>query len=636
MEKTVALPGNPALPSTAEEIAALAAHAPQGMRYSVEDFFRVPAQTAFTLSPDGAFVAYLAPFGRRKNIHVRKVGSDTNSAIRITEETARDITSFFWASNDRIVFVKDSGGDENFRLFAVNKDGSRLKDLTPFPDVTIQIIDTLEDSEEELIIGMNVRNPQLFEPYRINIHTGELTRLADNDDPSAPIVNWFTDHEGRLRLAIRMIDGVNERILYRPDEDAPFEEVITTHFKEGISPLFFDFEDKHVIFAASNLGRDKMAIVRYHLLERREIDAPLFEHPAVDVTQLHYSRKQRCLTAAGFTTWKQQLHFFDPAAETRYHDWKNRLGDYEISIVGKNKAETRFLLRTFSDRSLGAYYLYDTTTEQLEHIATISPWLEEDELASMQPVQFTSRDGWTLNGYLTLPRGQEPKQLPTIINPHGGPWVRDTWGYNPEVQLLAYHGFAVLQINFRSSSGYGRQFWEAGFGQWGLAMQDDITDGVQWLIKEGITNPARIAIYGGSYGGYATLAGITFTPNLYACAIDFVGVSNLFTFMKTIPPYWAPYLEMLYEMVGHPEKDEERMRATSPVYHVDNIRTPLFVVQGANDPRVNIDESDQIVASLRNRGVDVPYLVRYDEGHGFVKEENRFCFYKAMLGFLSK
>ena len=257
-------------------------------------------------------------------------------------------------------------------------------------------------------------------------------------------------------------------------------------------------------------------------------------------------------------------------------------------------------------------------------------------MAPMRPVAYQSRDGWTIHGYLTLPQYKAAEALPIIINPHGGPWVRDSWGYNPEVQLLASCGYGVLQINFRSSPGYGRAFWEAGFKEWGRNMQHDITDGVQWLIQEGIADPKRIAIYGGSYGGYATLAGITFTPELYACAIDYVGVSNLFTFMNTIPPYWKPYLDMLYTMVGHPEEDEEQMRAASPVFHVDKIQAPLFVAQGANDPRVNIDESDQIVRQLRERGIEVPYLVKYNEGHGFQNEENRFEFYRTMLGFLGK
>lgn len=630
---TPTLPGDTSLPSSPEDIEALAAHVPPNLAYPVEDFFRLPEKTAFQISPNGRYIAFLAPYKRRNNIHVQEIGQETIQ--RITSETARGISGFFWANDQRIVFVKDSGGDENFQLFAVDKDGQNPKDLTPFDGVTIQLIDELYEEEDELIIGLNKNNPQLFEPYRINIHNGELRQLATNDNPLEPIVNWMTDHAGRLRVAIRMIGGVNQQVLYRKTEKEPFQPVITTNFRETLSPLFFHFDDGDVVYASSNLGRDKSAIVHFNLATGKEEGDILFQHPEVDVGNLYYSRKRKCLTSLTYTTWKRQRHFFDAEREAMEKRFARDLAGYERAVVSTDREEKRFLIRTFSDRSLGSYYLYDQATDVLDKITDVSPWLKEEDMAPMQPITYPARDGLTIHGYLTLPQGAST-HLPIVVNPHGGPWVRDSWGYSPEAQLLASAGFGVLQINYRGSTDYGRAFWEAGFKQWGRAMQDDITDGVQWLIKEEIADPKRIAIYGGSYGGYATLAGITFTPDLYACAIDYVGVSNLFTFMKTIPPYWKPYLDMLYEMVGHPEEDAEDMRAASPVFHVDRIKTPLFVAQGANDPRVNIDESDQMVRHLRARHIEVPYLVKYDEGHGFHNEENRFEFYRAMLGFLAK
>ncbi len=253
----------------------------------------------------------------------------------------------------------------------------------------------------------------------------------------------------------------------------------------------------------------------------------------------------------------------------------------------------------------------------------------------MKPITYRSRDGLTIHGYLTLPRGGG-RNLPMVVNPHGGPWARDSWGYNPELQFLANRGYAILQVNFRGSTGYGRKFWEASFKQWGRTMQDDVSDGVAYAIKEGVADRKRVAIYGASYGGYATLAGLAFTPELYACGVDYVGVSNLFTFMKTIPPYWKPMLDMLHEMVGDPEQDKELLAAVSPVLHADKIRAPLFIAQGAKDPRVNKDESDQMVAALKKRGIDVEYMVKENEGHGFHNEENRFEFYEAMERFLDK
>jgi dipeptidyl aminopeptidase/acylaminoacyl peptidase len=316
---------------------------------------------------------------------------------------------------------------------------------------------------------------------------------------------------------------------------------------------------------------------------------------------------------------------------------KELLGDkYEIIITSQNKNEDKFLVRTISDRSLGASYFYDATKKEITKIAERAPWLNENEMCEMKPIVYKAKDGLMIHGYLTLPSGVEAKNLPVVINPHGGPWARDEWGWNAEVQFLANRGYAVLQMNFRGSTGYGRNFWVASFKQWGLSMQQDITDGVEYLVKEGIADPKRVAIYGASYGGYATLAGITSTPELYACAVDYVGVSNLFTFMETIPPYWKPFLNMMHEMVGDPKKDSTLMHDASPVYFVDKIKCPLFIAQGANDPRVNKAESDQVVEALKKRGVQVEYMVKDDEGHGFGNEENQFDFYGAMEKFLAK
>jgi len=424
-------------------------------------------------------------------------------------------------------------------------------------------------------------------------------------------------------------------LLYRENESDPFKVVKTTSFKETLSPLFFTFDNKNV-YAISNIGRDKAAIIKYDIANDKELEL-IFEHPEVDVDGLNYSEKRKVLTSISYTTWKRQIKFLDEETEKIYKKFETFIGPkYEIVIVNADREETKFIARTYSDKSLGAYYLYDKQSDVVTKLADISPWLNEEELADMKPIQYTTRDGLTIHGYLTLPKGIEPKNLPVVVNPHGGPWARDRWGFNPEVQFLANRGFAVLQVNFRGSTGYGRKFWELSFKQWGKKMQDDITDGVYWLINEGIANPKRIAIYGGSYGGYATLAGITFTPDLYAAAVDYVGVSNLFTFMNTIPPYWKPMLEMLYEMVGDPKKDSTLLYEASPVFHVDKIKAPLFVAQGKNDPRVNINESDQIVNALKQKGVYVEYMVKENEGHGFRNEENRFDFYEAMEKFLKK
>jgi len=548
----------------------------------------------------------------------------------VTSETTRDITSYGWKNNDTLIYIRDFDGDENFHLFAVDKEGKNARDLTPFSGVKVDIVDELVEIDNEVLIAMNRRDPQCFDVYRINVMTGAMQLVAENP---GDVVNWGTDHAGALRIAVRS-DGVNNTVLYRDKESEDFREVITTSFKESLLPIFFTF-DNSAIYAASNLGRDRMAIVKYDVANNRELEV-IYEHPEVDVSGLDFSRKRKVLTTVSYTTWKLQREFLDETTKTLYARLSTKLPNFEIYIVDNTKDEQVFIVKTSSDRSQGAFYLYDLASNKLEKLADVSPWLPEQELAVMKPITYTSRDGLTINGYLTLPVGKEAKNLPVVVHPHGGPWHRDEWGYNPVVQFLVNRGYAVLQMNFRGSTGYGRTFWESSFKQWGRTMQDDVSDGLLWLIQQGIADKARVAIFGGSYGGYCTLAGLTFTPELYACGIDYVGVSNLFTFMKTIPPYWSQFLETMYEMVGNPETEKDLLTAASPVFHVDKIRAPLFVIQGAKDPRVNIEESNQIVEALRKRGIDVPYLVKENEGHGFHNEENRFEVYEAMESFLGK
>ena len=627
--------GDATLPTSDDQLDALIQHETGEYKYSVEDFFRKAQVTSISLSPNGKYLAYLAPYQRRQNLHVRSTESAERVA-RITNVSRRDIQGFFWANDDRLCYIQDEGGDENFKLYAVDRDGGNPKDLTPFDDVRIQIIDALRDDDEHVIIGMNRDNKQLFAPYRLNVVNGELTQLATNDDVSSPLGGWQTDHDGRLRLAYRVTNGVEIELLLREQEDDDWTISLTTDWKSSVSPLFFDFEDPNVVYALSNIGRDKAAAVRLNLSSGENVEI-VYSNDDVDVSGIGYSRKRRKITSIHFTTDRRQRIFKDKRTEQLYGDLHDRLGDSEVVIASRNLDETVFIVRTYSDRTLGNYYLYIPAEERLDLIGEVSPWLDKSDLVEMQSVTITARDGLELPGYLTLPNNTE-KPYPAIILPHGGPSSRDSWGYRPDIQLLASRGYAVLQINFRGSTGYGKEFWTAGFKEWGKAMQDDLSDGVQWLIDEGYASADRIGIYGGSYGGYAVLAGLAFTPDLYACGIDYVGVSNIFTILENIPPYWEPYRAMMYEQIGDPNDPDDiaYMKERSPALHADKIVKPLLVVQGANDPRVKIQESDQMVSAMRERGVDVPYMVKYNEGHGYSNEENQFHFYKVMLGFLAK
>ena len=592
----------------------------------VRDFFRNPERSGFALSQNGKFLSWLEPYRNRLNVYVRPLAG--GRARRVTAETARDLAGYFW-KGDRILYEKDFGGDENFHLVSVGLDGKDLKDLTPGEKLTAQVVDQLPDDDRHLLVSHNRRDPQVFDVFRIDVKTGEERLVARNP---GNITGWLTDHAGQLRVAIAT-DGVDSSVLYRDKETDPFRTLLTTSFKETVAPLFFTFDNQR-LFVASNRGRDRTAIFEFDPVTAKE-GKLLFEHPEVDVDELGYSRKRKVLTSVRFTTWKDQRVILDPQTQAMFKTVEAQLPGYEVDFSASDQAEDKFIVVSYNDRTQGKRYLFDLATGKLTFLAEIAPWLKEGDLAEMRPVSYTSRDGLTIHGYLTLPKGVPPKLLPVVVNPHGGPWARDSWGYNPEVQFLANRGYAVFQPNFRGSTGYGRSFWEASFKQWGNTMQNDVTDGVQWLIGQGIADPRRVAIYGGSYGGYCTLAGITFTPDLYAAAVDYVGVSNLFTFMTTIPPYWKPFLAMMYEMVGNPEQDKAMLTAFSPVFHVDRIRTPLFIAQGANDPRVNQAESDQMVAALKKRGVAVEYMVKADEGHGFQNEENRLEFYEAMETFLA-
>ncbi len=595
----------------------------------LKEFFKNPEVTGYALSPDGKNLAYLAPVKQRLNVFVKTLNGE--NAKQITKETKRDIAGFIWKGSDRILYLKDNAGDENFALFGLQIDSGMIQGYTNFDNVLTNIIDDLPDDDLHVIIGMNKRNPQIFDAYRLNVQTGDLTMIAENP---GNISSWMTDHKGKLRVAIQT-DGVNSSVLHRLDEYATWDTIITTNFREMFSPQFFDFNDTTVAYGISNIGRDKAALVKVDMTTGKELKV-VYQNDLNDISGAAYSHRRKVLTSVFWIGDKAQRSGFDPTVDGIYKHLEQELPGVEIYLTSTNKAETIYLVKTTNDKSRGSYYSFSVSDKKLQKIADVSPWLNEAFMADMKPITYKSRDGLTIHGYLTLPKGEIPKNLPVVVNPHGGPWARDVWGFNPEVQMLANRGYAVLQVNFRGSTSYGRSFWEASFKQWGQSMQNDISDGIRYLVKEGIVDQNRIGIYGGSYGGYATLAGVTLTPDLYACAIDYVGVSNLFTFMETIPPYWIQYREMLYEMVGDPIKDKEMLSRYSPALHADQIKTPLFIAQGANDPRVKQSESDQMVKALKDKGVEVEYMLKTNEGHGFRNEENKFEFYAAMEVFLDK
>ncbi|MBQ7196682.1 MAG: S9 family peptidase [Synergistaceae bacterium] len=594
----------------------------------MEEFFKNAESAAFSISPDGTRLAFVRPWEHRMNVYIREIA--TGNEKRITSATERDIAGFFWKGSDKIVYAQDSGGDENFHIYITDINGAEPKDLTPFEKVRAGILDDLEDDPNHMLIDMNQRNPEVFDVYRCDINTGELTLLAENP---GSIVGWMTDHDGKLRVAIDT-DGVNTSFLYRTNESEDFRILKTTNFKETFDPVLFAYDNK-MMYIESNLSSDKTALYTFDPEENKVLDL-VFTHDEVDLGSLMHSKKKKKITGVTFTTDKRHYKFFDEDREELQKTLDNFFPNYEVAVSDMDDAERRLIVRTYSDRTRGAYYLYDRKDNSIKKLAELSPWLKEEQMAPMRAISYKSRDGLTIHGYITLPVGVESKDLPLVVIPHGGPSARDYWGFDSVAQFLANRGLAVLNVNFRGSTGYGKEFWQAGFKQWGRKMQDDVTDGVLWTVEQGIADRSRLAIFGGSYGGYAALAGATFTPDLYACAVSYVGPSNIFTLLETIPPYWKPMIEMEYEEIGDPVKDKELLEEISPVFHAENIKIPLFIAQGANDPRVNKAESDQIVEAVRKAGKEVIYMVKENEGHGFHNEENRFDFYRQMEEFFKK
>jgi dipeptidyl aminopeptidase/acylaminoacyl peptidase len=605
-------------------------------RYDVRDFFSSPEQAYFRLSEDGKTLSYMRPAkdleGKRRNIYVQPLDGSklVGGERRLTQETARDIDNYFWKGSNTLLYQKDFGGDENFHVVSVDVASGAVKDLTPYDKTRASVLDSLRDDPEHVLITHNQRDAQVFDVYRVNVRTGAQTLVAQNP---GNVTEWTTDHAGKVRIGT-VSDGVNMTLLYRAKESDAFKPIITTNYRTEIAPQFFT-ADNLSIYAMSNRGRDKKALVIIDP-SKPDLEKPVHERNDVDLWSASWSDHKQRLDWAEYITDKLGREFFEPEAKAMFEALQKQLPGMEITLQSATKTEDKFIVAASSDRTEGARYVYDRKSNSLTQLAVINPKITPSDMAAMKPISYKSRDGLTINGYLTLPVNKPAKNLACVVNPHGGPWARDAWGFSPEVQFLANRGYCVLQMNFRGSTGYGRAFWEASFKQWGKAMQNDITDGVQWLVAQGIADPKRVGIYGGSYGGYATLAGVTFTPDLYAAAVDYVGVANLLTFMSTIPPYWEPERQRMYDMVGHPEKELELMKAASPVFHVDNIKTPLFVAQGAKDPRVNKAESDQVVEALKKRGITVDYMVKDNEGHGFRNQENQFEFYSAMEKFFAQ
>ncbi len=608
-------------------------------------FFDNPEIAAGQLSPDGMKVSFMKEHDGIMNVWVKAIDAKFEEAKLLTASES-PIPGYFWTDDSKyILYVNDNKGDENFNIYAVNPNAEVSadevapisKNLTPMEEVRIFIYQVSKKNPDELMVGINDRDKAWHDLYKLTISTGELEKLLENDNR---YTGYYFDWEENLRMASRTDEDGNNQIL-RLEPDGTFEDIYSTNTKETAYVSGWT-KDNELCYLVSDKGDVNLRTL-YTLNPNTGEVVKIESDPEnkVDFGSLFVNDNTREIIATSYTYDKRKRYFKDKKWEANFKYLQKEFPGKEVGFTSFTKDYSKMLVVAYGDKYASDVYYFDPASKELIHQYTPRPRLKEIEkhLSAMKPISYKSSDGLDIPGYLSLPSGVEAKNLPTVILPHGGPkGPRDTWGYRSIVQFLSSRGYAVMQPNFRASGGYGKAFMNAGDKEWGKLMQDDITWGVKYLIDEGITDADRVAIMGISYGGYATLAGLAYTPDLYACGVDIVGPSNLFTLMESIPPYWEAGRIRLYEMVGDPETEEGQklMREASPLFSADKISKPLLVVQGANDPRVKKAEADQIVMALRENGHPVEYLLAEDEGHGFRKPLNNMAMYARVEQFLSK
>lgn len=614
----------------------------------VEDFFKRPQFTGFQLSPDGKYLAAISPINNRRNIAV--IDLETREARAVTGMRDRDISGFSWANNDRILFYMDTDGNESFGIFAVNRDGSGMRALIKpaetqisegsFVVRTASVINRLKDDPKHVLVSTpRFDNGMVIQDVKkMNILSGRLTTVELNP---GNVGGWLTNEDGDVIGAMAFVDG-KRRMMYRKPGNEDWTTLV--EFEEargGYTPAWIS-DDGDRMYVSSNVTpdgeiRDKAAIYEYDF-ETNSIGRLIFEHPKVDVSGVWASDVKEDIIAVTYNAEKPGRFFVDQEWREIIQSIEEAFPDRIVSPSSITEDETKMVVTVWDSRHPAAYYLFDRESRSMEELAIAYDWLDADSLGEMQPVSIEARDGLILPGFLTLPPGSDGKNLPLVVNPHGGPRARDAWGFNPEVQLMANRGYAVLQVNFRGSTGYGQAFDRAGWGKWGAEMQNDITDAVRWAIEQDIADPDRVCIYGGSYGGYAAMAGLTFTPELYKCGINYVGVTDINLLFDTMPASWKLVRAEMKRTIGDPddEEDAKLMAERSPINHVDKIRAPLLMGYGKQDPRVVLDHALKLEKELKLYEVDYELIIEDKEGHGFRKFENQVEWYTKLIDFLDE
>jgi dipeptidyl aminopeptidase/acylaminoacyl peptidase len=631
---------------------ALALSVPAGLAIAVpaapppvldrELFFGNPEIAGAQLSPDGKYIAFLKPWKDTRNVWVKKTGEPYDRARLITADPKRPIPGFFWTRDSRrILFVQDKDGDENYNVWAVDpaaapeagKDAPPARNLTDAKGARALIYAVPKKDPDTIYVGLNDRDAAWHDVYKVKISTGERTLVRKNTER---IAGWVFDNAGALRLAERVSEKGDTEIL-RVDGDG-FKLVYSCTVFETCGPVRFHKDDTRVYMKTNKGEPDLARLVLFDPAEGKEKVVESDPMKRVDFGDAIFSEATEELVATAYEDDRMRVYFRDKAVEADYKFLKKKLGDKEIRPGSSTADDRMWLITAFSDTDPGSRYLFDRTTKKLTLEYVVRERIPRQHMAAMKPIRYASSDGLEIPAYLTLPKGLEAKNLPLVVFPHGGPWGRDSWRFDNYAQFLANRGYAVLQPNFRASTGYGKKFLNAGNNQWGDRMQDDITWGVKRLVAQGIADPKRVGIMGGSYGGYATPASVAFPPDVYAAAVSIVGPSNLLTLLETIPPYWESIRAIFHERMGNPTTPEgkQRLERQSPLNSASKIKTPLLVAQGANDPRVKKAESEQIVIALRDRGFPVEYVLAPDEGHGFQRPVNNMALFAAAEAFFAK
>jgi dipeptidyl aminopeptidase/acylaminoacyl peptidase len=599
--------------------------------------FGNPERTSPRISPDGTRLGWIAPRDGVLNVWVAPIGAsgpsgvDWDAATVVTDDTDRGIRSFNWARDGRhLLYVQDTGGDENWRLYDVDMDTMARRDLTPFDGIQARILATSKRHRDQILVGMNRDNPQLHDVYRLDLPTGELVKVIENPG----YAGWLADEELAVRGALAPLPDGGFDLLVRDSADGDWRTLLTISADDAPASDVLSFSgDGRSLLAISSAGTDTGRLCRVDLATG-EIEV-LLEDPEADVAGAMLHPDTRDPQIVEVLKDRTEYHVLDPSVEADFKAIR-ALHPGDPQPVGRDEADATWLVAFIDDAGPVRYFAYDRATKAGSFLFDSRPELSRYDLAGMDPFSFTARDGLTIHAYVTFPPGVERSGLPMVLDVHGGPQARDTWGFNPEAQWLANRGYMTVQVNYRGSTGYGKSFVSAGDREWGAKMHDDLLDAVQYVVDQGWADPKKVAIYGGSYGGYAALVGAAFTPDVFCCAVDIVGPSNLQTLLETVPPYWKPVIAQLYRRVGNPETDKEFLWSRSPLSRARDIRIPLLIAQGANDPRVKQAESEQIVAALKDAGIDYEYMLFPDEGHGFAKPENRQKFYAAAERFLAK